>query len=114
MGDTHKVHINKLLKISDDLADFFFFHHNIYALLVLSLVSVTTYSQKHHYLNLKNRVDLSIEVLTALIDNLLKRKRITQKTADELKHDCKMHEDHLAIIVWAYLHAEYGLSKKRS
>lgn len=110
MGDTHKVSTDQLLKISDNLTHFFFFSPNIYALLVLSLITVTTYSRTINYLDTQTRVSLTIKLLDDLINRLRKRGVITRKIVDNLKLDCEINRQQLSVILWAYLYAEYGLT----
>lgn len=114
MSDTHRVSITNLIEISDGLIELYFFSNDLYALLLLSLMTVTTYSRKKHKLTTQTRLDLSITFLPELIQSLIKNETIDKKTAEILSAQCKSRSSELSTILEAYLYAGKGLQVKDS
>jgi len=112
MSDPHEVSIDSLIKISEGLIGSFFFSPDIYALLVLALVTVTTYSRKKHRLTAQTRIELSIAFLPDLIQSLIKKNIIAQNVGKELTRQCDTRRNELPLILRAYMYVVRGLPIK--
>lgn len=112
MSDPHQVSIDDLVEISKELVQSFFVSTDLYALLVLALVTVTTYSRKKHRLTNQTRVELTIMFLPDLIKSLVKDKTITPQISKDLTRQCDMRRNELPAILWSYIYAARGLPTK--
>jgi hypothetical protein len=111
MSDSNEVPIDVLLDISNDLRETFFKSHDIYALLVLSIVTVTNFSRTKHRLSTETRIDISIEFIPELIPYLARKKIITKTRAANLMEDytALKESSQLPYIFRAYIYAAGGL-----
>ena len=109
MADTHQVNITELKSISKELVSKFFPTHDMYSLLVLSLVTITEYSRKKHKLTTKARIDVSIMFIDDLIQTLIDINVINLAVADKLLKDCQYNKNSLPLILQAYIYAAIGL-----
>lgn len=112
MSDRNKVSISDLLEISKNLVESFFPTADIYSLLVLSLVTVTTYSRKNRHIGATTRIDLAIAFLPDLIPFLAMNGIISSNGAKELSKQCEEKTDDLPLILQAYMYAAGGLRVK--
>ena len=112
MGDPHKVSVDSLVEISEELIESFFFSTDIYALLTLALITVTTYSHKKHRLAAQTRIDLTIAFIPDLIQSLIKNKTITELAGKELAQQCEARRNELPLILQAYMDVACGLPVK--
>lgn len=111
MSDSNEVPIDILLDISGELCSTFFKSHDIYALLVLSIVTVTQFSRTKHRLSTEARIDISIEYVPELVPYLARKKIITTTRAANLLEDyVELKESsQLPFIFRAYIYAAGGL-----
>jgi len=109
MNGPHEVSINNLLKICKKMHNAFFPSTDVYSLLVLSLVTVTAYSRKIHHLNAHTRIELSIAILSDLIDFLLKESVISEKDSIYLTKQCQDKHEDIPIILRSYMYVADGL-----
>lgn len=114
MSDPHQVSINDLVEISEELIEPFFVSTDMYALLVLSLVTVTTYSRKKHRLTAQTRIELAIMFLPELIQSLIKNNTITPEIGKDLVQQCNTRRNELPAILWSYIYVARGLPTKSS
>lgn len=112
MSDQHKLDANKLLKLSNKLRGQYLQSVDIYSLLVLSLVTVTTYSRKIHHLSTNNRIDLTIAFLPDLIQFLLARGFVNKESGINLNKQCDRRKEEFPSILEAYMIAAPGLCNK--
>lgn len=112
MSDPHQVSIDSLVEISNELSESFFFSNDIYSLLVLALVTVTTYSRKKYKLTSQIRMDLTVAFIPDLILALVKNKTITEDLAKSLVRQCELRRHEIPLILQAYLYAAKGLPTK--
>ncbi len=114
MTESYELSISTLIEISNEFIKTYFFAPNIHALLLLSLITVTTYSRKKHRLRPQVRVNLSIAFLPDLIKHLVSTKVISEKAGNSLSEKCKLRKNELYIILEAYLYAAKSLATDRS
>lgn len=114
MSDPHQVSIDNLVEISKELVPSFFVSTDLYALLVLALVTVTTYSRKKHRLTNQTRVELAIMFLPELIKSLTKDKTITPQVSKDLSRQSDLRRNEIPAILWSYIYAARGLPSKNS
>ena len=112
MSDNHQVNIDDLLKLSEGLVSNFFPAHDIYSLLVLSLVTVTRYSSKKHHLTPETRIDLSVAFLGDLIQHLVTKEIISMHMGQELLRDSIHKKEELPKILRSYIYVSAGLRTK--
>lgn len=112
MSARSQISIPELLAISDKIGGRVFASNDIYALLVLALVTVTKYSREKHRLSTQTRIELSIDFLPDLIQHLVGRKIMTKSVGRQLKQECKDREAELPSILEAYIYVSVGLRRK--
>jgi hypothetical protein len=112
MGDHSQVSIPDLLSISDKLRDKFFHSNDIYALLVLSLVTVTIYSREKRHITTQTRIDLAIAFCPDLIKHLKETNVISEDVATDLLKEYKRLQDELPLILQGYIYSAGGLRTK--
>lgn len=114
MSDPHQVSIKDLVEISEELIGPFFVSTDIYALLVLSLVTVSMYSSKKHHLTIQTRIELAIMFIPELVQSLIKNKTISTDIGKELIQQCNLRRNELPAILWSYIYVARGLSLKNT
>ena len=112
MSSSQEVSIISLIEISKQFIESFFVSNDIYSLLLLSLITVTTYSRKNHKLQAQTRVDLSIAFLPDLVQSLINDKIITSDIGRILIRQYESRRNELPLILQAYIYAARGLSVK--
>ena len=112
MGDHNQVAIEELISISDKLASTYFQSHDLYSLLILSLMTVTMFSRKRHHLTTTTRLELSIFFLPDLLSNLHTNKSITDDEHKFLLDQIYKRNSEIPSILQAYIHASNGLRGK--
>src|SRR3972149_1373195 len=105
MSDSREVSVDDLVKISHKLVESFFPTNDIYSLLVLSLVTVTTYSHKKRHINTQIRIDLAIEFIPDLIQMLVDDHIITTIISENLTKEYVNKRGELPSILQAYIYA---------
>lgn len=103
------VSIRKLNKISKKLARDFFYNTEIYALLVLGLVTVNTYSKKYNTLTPEGRIEVTLTYLPDLANYLLSKKLITEDEYRALIKQIKSRQADLLSILKSYLYVSIGI-----
>ena len=104
-GHTHEIKIDKLLSISEKLVKTYFIANDIYSLLTLSMMTVTTYSRKNKKMHIKTqaRIEIAINILPHLIDHLYKKNIINQSDKNYLFQTYNERYDELPSILENYL-----------
>lgn len=106
------VDINELKKISRTLIDKYFNEPNIYSLLTLSLITVTTFSNKKAHLDVNVRISIAIDIIPDLLTQLAVDKVITEDIRIKLEKDCQRRKKEFPAILENYLYAASGLHVK--
>jgi len=108
----YQVSIPDLIKISKKLISSFFPGTDMYSLLLLALVTVSSYSRKKHHLNNQTCIDLTIEFIPDLLNYLLSEDIIDKNTEAQLKKALNSRKNEIPIILTSYIYAAGGLHIK--
>lgn len=111
--DQKTISITKLCKISKKLAPKYLPNSDIYSLLVLSLMTVTTYSRKYHHLSTTTRLELSYDFLPDLITCLISNKYLDFDVAKTLTDEISSKKGEIGNILQSYIYIADGLSIKK-
>lgn len=111
MSDS-QINIPDLKNLSLQLADKFFKSNDIYSLLVLSLVTVTTYSRKKIHIIPRTRIEIAIAFLPDLIEHLAANNKLSDSDANKLKKKIEKRNTELTSILESYIYVSGGLHTK--
>ena len=110
MSDVHEIKIDKLLSLSEILFDKYFTTDDIYGLLTLSYMTVTTYTQKYKITKIKtqSRVEIAINILPQLIGHLQNKNFIDPHVGEMLYAHYNVRFDELSSILHNYICVIHG------
>ncbi len=112
MADSRQISIKDLTAISGELVATFFPTQDIYSLLVLSITTISRFSQKRRHLNTQTKIELAITYLPDLIDFLVTEGHISEQMGTNLNSECAKRRSELPLILQSYIYASGGLRFK--
>jgi hypothetical protein len=110
MSEVHEIKIDKLLSLSEILFDKYFTTDDIYGLLTLSYMTVTTYTQKYKITKIKtqSRIEIAINILPQLIAHLQNKNFIDSHVGEMLYAHYNVRFDELPSILHNYICVIHG------
>ncbi|CAH6419421.1 Hypothetical protein HVR_LOCUS618 [uncultured virus] len=114
MDEGYDIPITDLITISEKIIVSFYAFHDIYSLLVLSLLTVSIYSQKKRKLHTPVRIDLAIIFLPDLIQYLVTTQIITDEIGTSLSEEILKRRDELPLILTSYIRIARGLKQQKN
>jgi hypothetical protein len=109
MSDNVQVSIDELTKISLSLVSKYFVTQDIYSLLALSLLTVTTHFFKKRKLTSETRINLAITFIPDLVPALISNKILTRDKGEDLLRLSHLRREELSSILHSYIVVSAGL-----
>ena len=103
MTDKHKISIDDLVHISKKLIPIYFLDNNIYSLISLAYMTISTYASKHR-LTTQMRIDLTIEFLPDLLNKLFDNEEFDYYVYKKLNNELHQKFEELPMIIRNYIH----------
>lgn len=102
----------EIFQEAKELSNYFFgTSHDIYSLLLLSMATVITYSERTHEPSTVSLIELATQITPDLIIFLEKEEIITQQESSHLTEEMKREESYIPLILRSYVCAAKGLRR---
>ena len=112
MSDGRVISLTDLTSISKKLVDVFFPSADIYSLLLLAFITVSTYCRGKKHISVHTRIELAIAYAPDLIEYLVTKEIITTQVSTELNTNLEERREELPLILQSYVYAAKGLRVK--